>query len=141
VKIHDMKRSDRAKKAEQERFMTAPSFAGEDYAHGLHLQLHEPELAKIGIAGMPKPGDIYRVEGEMKVTSAEGRDSENAPSTRRIEFVLHKLGAEPKADRSGPRQSSVREDLEDARHQARGSTMTSGRGAPIGARLNSNGRA
>jgi hypothetical protein len=80
---------------------------------------------------MPKPGDVWRIEGEAKVTSAEGRDSENAGSTRCVEFVLHRLGAEPKAD-PGRRSTSVREDLEDARHQARGTTAPEGR---IGARL------
>jgi len=139
VKIHDMKRSDRAKKAERERYALGPSMGAEDYPHGMHLRLHEPELQTLGIAGMPKVGDTFRVEGEMKVISAEGRDSENAGSTRCVEFVLHKLGAEPKADRPGPRQTSVREDLEDARHQARGTTLT-GRGAPIGARLNTSAR-
>jgi hypothetical protein len=140
LKTVDMRRSDRQKKAETAGYAVGPAMEGADYAHGLHLRLHEPELAKIGITGMPKPGDVYRVEGEMKVTSAEGRDSENAGSTRCIEFVLHRLGAEPKASRPGPRETSVREDLEDVRHQARGSTVTSGSGAPIGARFNTSAR-
>lgn len=133
MKIHDMRRSDRAKKAELEGYRTGPTVEGRDYAHGLHIRLDEPELSRIGIAGMPKPGDVFRIEGEAKVTGAEGRDSENAPSTRCVEFVLHRLGAEPKPD-PGRRSTSVREDLEDARHQARGTTAAQGR---IGARLKS----
>jgi hypothetical protein len=136
VKTVDMRRSDRDKKAELERYTVGPSMEGHDYAHGLHLRLHEPELARIGITGMPKPGDTYRVEGEMKVTSAEGRDSENAGSTRCVEFVLHRLGAEPKAAAGKDKDTSIRDALEDARHQARGSTASQGR---IGARLD-NGR-
>lgn len=130
MKTQDMRRSDRDKKAAAARYSLGPAAGGNDYAHGLHLRLDEPELTRIGITGMPKPGDTYRVEGEIKVTSAEGRDSENAPSTRCIEFVLHRLGAEPKD--TGRKTTTVREDLEDARHQARGTTARQDR---IGARL------
>jgi hypothetical protein len=130
MKTHDMRRSDREKKAERERYMVGPINEGADYAHGLHVRLSEPELARIGIDGMPKVGDTYRVEGEMKVVSAEGRDSENAPSTREVTCVLQRLGAEPKGN--GREQSDVREDLEKARHQASGTTAGQGR---IGARL------
>jgi hypothetical protein len=142
VKIHDMRRSEREKKAVADRMIGPIRPQGNDFAHGLHIRLGEDELNRIGIGGMPRFGDVFRVEGEMKVTNATARDSENAGSTRDVEFVLHRLGAEPTA---GPaeagRDPGIREELEKARHQAGGSTMPPGRGAPLGARFNTQRRA
>jgi hypothetical protein len=142
VKIHDMRRSEREKKAVADRLIGPMRPQGNDFAHGLHIRLGEDELNKIGISGMPRFGDQFRVEGEMKVTDATARDSERPGSTRDVEFVLHRLGAEPKASPADrDRDPTIREELEKARHQAGGSTMPPGRGAPLGARFNSQRRA
>ena len=131
-----MRLSERDKKAERDRYAVGPSPAAADYPRGMHLSLGEPELKKLGIDGMPKVGDVYSVEGEMKVTAVEGRDSENAQSTRRADVVLRRFGAEPKERAEGGRDTSIREDLEAARHQAGGDTARAGR---LGARF-ANGR-
>jgi hypothetical protein len=61
MKINDMKRSEREKKDEQASWARPIGPTAEDYPHALHMRLAEPELKKLGIAGMPKVGDVYRV--------------------------------------------------------------------------------
>ena len=144
MKTHVMKRSDAEKKAAAEDYAMPQPVAGGDYPYGLRLSLDDASLKKLGIDGLPKPGDKFRVEGEAHVLSSEQRDTDQN-SDRRVELVLHELGAEPKfapgreqgAAAPGPRPKSVREELEDARHQARGVTApgTGPNGGRIGARL------
>jgi hypothetical protein len=125
-----MKRSDSEKKAARENYAIPSSYyEGEDYPHGLNIHLDDGGLKKLGINEMPKPGDKFHIEGEAHVMSSEQRDTDQS-SDRHVHMVLHELGAEKKAD-PAKRETSIREDLEDARHQARGTTATQGR---IGAR-------
>jgi hypothetical protein len=133
MKTHVMKRSDREKKAAEEEYAVPWHGGHEDYPHGLRICLDDASLKKLGIDEMPKPGDQYRIEGEAHVLGSEQRDTDQS-SMRRVELVLHELGAEPKPGNSEARGKSVREDLEDARHQARGTTAREGR---IGARTGS----
>lgn len=136
MKTHVMKRSDAEKKAAAEDYAMPAPVAGGDYPYGLRLSLDDASLKKLGIDGLPKPGDKFRIEGEAHVLASEQRDTDQN-SDRRVELVLHELGAEPKASAPGPRPKSVREELEDARHQARGTTApgTGPNGGRIGARL------
>lgn len=127
-----MRRSDREKKAQAEDYAAPVMASGGDYPYGLRLCLDDESLKKLGIDGMPKPGDKFRIEGEAHVTGSEQRDTDQN-SDRRVELVLHELGFEPKPGNSAAKpEKSIRQDLEDARHQARGSTARQGR---IGARL------
>lgn len=127
MKIHDMRRSDREKKAENDRYSEPLMSGGEDYPYGLRLSLTDGELNKLGIDGTPKPGDKFRIEGEMHVTGSEQRDTDKK-SDRQVHLLLVKLGAEPVAE-AGERDRSIRDDLEDSMHRARGTTTPS-----IGAR-------
>lgn len=123
-----MKRSDREKKA---------AGSDEDYPFGLQISLDGDSLKKLGINDMPKPGDKFHIQGEAHVTSSAQRDTDQN-SDRRVGLVLHELGAEAKRDNSAAKpEKSIREDLEDARHQARGTTTTSA--GRIGARGTGNG--
>jgi hypothetical protein len=125
-----MKRSDREKKDAEENYGGMPYRpTAADYHHGLVINLDDACLKRLGIDEMPKPGDKFRVEGEAHVMESAQRDTDQS-SDRRVELVLHELGAEKKAD-PAKRETTVREDLEDARHQARGTTAAVGR---IGAR-------
>jgi hypothetical protein len=132
VKTVVMKRSDADKKKVEESYATPFHPGGDDYPYGLHITLDNDSLSKLGIDGIPKPGDKFKIAGEAHVLSSEQRDTDQK-SDRRVELVLHELGAEPKPGNSSDRQKSVREDLEDARHQARGTTAP-GPGR-IGARI------
>lgn len=129
MKTQIMKRSDREKKA---------AGSDEDYPVGLQISLDGDSLKKLGINDMPKPGDKFHIQGEAHVTSSAQRDTDQN-SDRRVGLVLHELGAEAKPDNGAATkpEKSIREDLEDARHQARGTTTASpGR---IGARSMGNG--
>lgn len=132
MKTHVMKRSPAEKDAAVEGNYALPAPSAPDYPYGLRLTLDDECLKKLGINRLPKPGDKFRVEGEAHVTSAEQRDTDQN-SDRRVELVLHELGFEPKRGNSTEKpERSIREDLEDARHQAPGSTARRGR---IGARV------
>jgi hypothetical protein len=134
VKTVVMKRSDSEKKAAEENYAIPWQHpGGDDYPHGLRVSLDDGSLSRLGINQMPKPGDKYRIEGEAHVLGSEQRDTDQN-SDRRVDLVLHELGVQPKPGNSATRQTSVREDLEDALHQARGTTAP-GPGR-IGARLN-----
>src|SRR6516164_4308657 len=124
-----MKRSDSEKKAAAENYAIPYHAMVEDYPHGLTIHLDDGSLKKLGINQMPKPGDKFHIEGEAYVMSSEQRDTDQS-SNRHVHMVLHELGAEKKAD-PAKGETSIREDLEDARHQARGTTASEGR---IGAR-------
>jgi hypothetical protein len=126
-----MKRSDREKKDAGESYGVPYRPMAADYPHGLVINLDDGSLKRLGIDEMPKPGDKFRIEGEAHVMESAQRDTDQS-SDRRVELVLHELGAEKKAD-PAKRTTTVREDLEDARHQARGTTAAVGR---IGARVN-----
>jgi hypothetical protein len=128
-----MKRSDREKKNAAENYGRHYQPEAEDYHHGLVINLDDDCLRKLGINQMPKPGDHFRIEGEAHVTSAEQRDTDQN-SDRRVGLVLHKLGAEKTDAEEQPKEKSIREELEDAHHRARGSTAPS-----IGAARRSNG--
>lgn len=117
MKTHVMKRSDREKKAAAEDYVVPYHPGAEDYPHGLRLCLDDAVLKKLGIDEMPKPGDKFRIEGEAHVISSEQRDtSEN--SDRRVELVLHELGAQPKEP--PPREKSIRDEIEGARRGTAG---------------------
>jgi hypothetical protein len=118
-----MKRSDREKKAREENFTAAYTPAASDYHHGLVISLDDDCLKKLGIDEMPKPGDKFRIAGEGHVMSSEQRDTDKN-SDRRIELVLHELGAEKK-DGPGRPDKSIREEIEDATHRARGTETPS----------------
>lgn len=136
-----MKRSDADKKAQAERMMEPMSPGGPDYPYGVRLRLEAPELKKLGIDRMPVQGDKYRVGGEFHVTGTAQEDTDQN-SDRRVEGVMHSLGFEPMDGNStiAP-EKSIREELEDARHQARGTTAPTGRiGARINGGNNGNGR-
>jgi hypothetical protein len=126
-----MKRSDREKKTAMENYPAGVSGwrpEPEDYPDGMRISLDDGTMKKLGIEGMPKPGDKFNVVGEAHVTSAEQRDiGQNLD--RRVGLVLHKFGAEPKGteDEEEEPPRTVRQDLEDARHQARGTTAPVGR--------------
>jgi hypothetical protein len=132
MKTQVMKRSDTEKKAVAENYGQPVSFGAGDYPHGLCISLGDSELRKLGIDRMPKPGDKFKIEGEAHVLGSEQRDTDKN-SDRRVDLVLHELGAEPIAT-PGKRQTTVREDLEDARHQARGTSTPSIGARAIGAR-------
>jgi hypothetical protein len=134
-----MKRSDREKKDRETSYGIPAAFADDDYFHGLHITLDDDCLKKLGINGMPKPGDHFRIEGEAHVTESAQRDTDK-DSDRRVELVLHKLGAEKTdEDEDAKPEKSIRDELEDAHHRARGTTAPSP-GRLGGARQASNGR-
>jgi hypothetical protein len=128
-----MKRSDREKKNVEESYGIPFRPSADDYPHGLVINLDDDCLRKLGINEMPKPGDHFRIEGEAHVLSSEQRDTDQN-SDRRVELVLHELGAEKTGEEAKP-EKTIRDELEDARHQARGSTTPS-----IGARTAANRR-
>lgn len=131
MKTHVMKRTDREKKAAEEDYAIPFHPGDDDYPRGLCISLDDSSLKKLGIDEMPKPGDKFKIEGEAHVLSSEQRDTDQN-SNRRVELILHELGAEAKPGNSAEKpEKSIREDLEDARHQARGTTAGTGR---IGAR-------
>jgi hypothetical protein len=117
-----MRRSDREKKDVTENYAMPFRPEADDYPHGLRVTLDDGSLKKLGITEMPKPGDKFRIEGEAHVLESSQRDTEDQ-NDRRVELILHELGAEPKG--AAEKDKTVREDLEDARHQARGTTTPS----------------
>ena len=129
-----MKRSDSEKQAAEANY-TMPRYqpGAEDYPHGLRVSLDNGSLSKLGIDQMPKPGDKYQIEGEAHVLGSKQEDTDQN-SDRRVDLVLHQLGVQPKPGNSATKEKSVREELEDAVHRARGTTAP-GPGR-IGARLN-----
>lgn len=132
MKTHVMKRSPSEKKAAIEGSYAAPAPSAPDYPYGLRLMLDDESMKKLGIDRMPKPGDKFRLEGEAHVIDAQQHDTDQN-SDRRVELVLHELGFEPKRGNSSEKpERSIRQDLEEARHQAPGSTARQGR---IGARV------
>ena len=77
---------------------------------------------KLGITEMER--DKYQIEGEAHVLELAHRDTDQE-SDRRVKLATpDELGAEPKggSDENG---KTLREELEDARHQARGTTTPS----------------
>jgi hypothetical protein len=132
-----MKRSDREKKERQANYaISVGGFGGDDdYYHGLIITLDDDCLKKLGINEMPKPGDHFEIAGEAHVRESAQRDTDK-DSDRRVEMVLHKLGAEKTAGEEPAKpEKSIRAELEDAHHRARGTTTPS-----IGARQAANGR-
>jgi len=131
MKTVSMMRTDREKKVAADRFSEPMSMGSEDYPYGLHLNLDDGTMKKLGITDMPKLRDKYRIEGLAHVVGANDMASTDG-SNRELRLVLHELGMEPAGAMDEPeREKSIREELEDARHQAAGSTATKGR---IGAR-------
>jgi hypothetical protein len=128
-----MKRSDREKKDRQGSFGSISFGGDDDYHHGLIINLDDACLKKLGINEMPKPGDHFEIAGEAHVRESAQRDTDK-DSDRRVEMVLHKLGAEKTAGDSPEPEKSIRDELEDAHHRARGTTSPS-----IGARQASKG--
>jgi hypothetical protein len=124
-----MRRSDREKKDATENYAVPFQPQAEDYHHGLMINLDDDCLRKLGIDEMPKPGDHFRIEGEAHVMESAQRDTDKS-SDRRVEMVLHKLGAEKQGGGDKP-EKSIRDELEDAHHRARGTSSPS-----IGARAN-----
>jgi hypothetical protein len=133
VKTHVMKRTDREKKAAEEDYVVPWNPGAADYPRGLCITLDDSSLKKLGIDQMPKPGDKFKIEGEAHVLESAQRDTDQN-SDRRVELVLHELGAEAKPGNSADKpEKSIREDIEDARHQARGTNAAGG--GRIGARF------
>jgi hypothetical protein len=130
-----MKRSDREKRDAEESYGIPYRPLASDYPHGLIINLDDDCLRKLGINEMPKPGDHFRIEGEAHVTESAQRDTDQS-SDRRVELVLHKLGAEKTGGEDAKPEKSIRDELEDAHHRARGTTAPS-----IGARQKFNGAA
>ena len=130
MKTHVMKRSDREKKAAAEDYVVPYHPGAEDYPYGLRLSLDDACLKKLGIDEMPKPGDKFRVEGEAHVISSEQRNTADN-SDRRVELVLHELGAEPKSERAP--EKSIRDEIEGARRNRTGEN--GGDTGRIGARV------
>jgi hypothetical protein len=127
MKLHDMQRSDREKKAiAEDRTTILPMHAiAGDYPEGLRICLDDDTLKKLGVD--PQHGEHYAFHGEAHVTGRQQEDTDKG-SDRRVNMTFHKLGAE-KVRGAPEREKSVREDLEDARHRARGTLSPS-----IGAR-------
>ena len=118
-----MRRSDREKKDAVEGYGIPFRPEADDYPYGLRITLENGSLKKLGIKDMPKPGDKFRIEGEAHVLESSQRDTED-DSDRRVELILHELGAEPTREPE-EKEKSIRAELEDARHQARGTTAPS----------------
>jgi hypothetical protein len=94
MKIVVMRRSDREKKDAVEGYGIPFRPEADDYPYGLRITLDNGSLKKLGIKEMPKPGDKFRIEGEAHVLESSQRDTED-DSDRRVELILHELGAEP----------------------------------------------
>ena len=94
MKIVVMRRSDREKKDAVEGYGIPFRPEADDYPYGLRITLDNGSLKKLGIKDMPKPGDKFRIEGEAHVLESSQRDTED-DSDRRVELILHELGAEP----------------------------------------------
>jgi hypothetical protein len=121
-----MRRTDREKKDMVDGFAAPFRPGGEDYPYGLRITLDDGSLKKLGIKDMPKPGDRFRLEAVAHVLESAQRTTED-DSDRRVELVLHELGAEPAGGSADEKDKdkTLREELEDARHQARGTTTHS----------------
>jgi hypothetical protein len=121
-----MRRSDREKKDAAEHFGVPVTPEPEDYPYGLRITLDDGSLKKLGIKQIPKPGDKFRLEAVAHVLESAQRTTEK-DSDRRVELILHELGAEPAGGLGDDEEKgkTLREELEDARHQARGTTAPS----------------
>ena len=87
MKIVDMKRSDKDKKAAKKRMEVMPS-DGPDYPWGLSLNLGKDELEKLGIKDLPKVGDEFHVYAVSKVTRVHQSASEGGDDSRGIELQI-----------------------------------------------------
>jgi len=112
IKLHDMKRSAKEKKA-REREMAPTSSSDEDYHYGLRIHMDHDSLDKAGIADNPKPGDLYRVHGIAKVVRSDESADENG-KRRNAEFHFHQIGFAPHGgddETEGGGKKSLREQL------------------------------
>ena len=122
MKTVSLQRGDKDKQDARAQIMGAVVVGGRGGDYPVHLRVDEPELKKLGIVGTPQQDDVYRIEGEMKVGGVNTHNDD-----RCVDFVLTNFGVEPKTAKP---DKSLRETIEDAHHQARGTLAPS-----IGARF------
>jgi hypothetical protein len=113
MKLNDMKRTKAEQKARASRVDGPLMGSDEDYHHGLRMSLDHDSMNKIGMKETPAPGDEYRIEAHGRVVSASdsAREGQKSPD-RRVEILIHRLGAEPKAKSDDGK--SVKDDVQDA---------------------------
>jgi hypothetical protein len=128
-----LQRSDRDIGDAQNRFMPSPDDDYLRYPGWARLRLDSDDLKRLGINDLPKAGARYQLAGEFHVKRSEDATDK---ADRNVSGVIHRFGFEPIAGADEPREKSIREELESARHQASGTTASSGR---IGARFLNNG--
>jgi len=107
-----MRRSGRDRDAALDRMFAPPQAA--DYPPGLHVELDNGSLKKLGVGELPAPGDRYRVGGELHVTGVR-QDGDH----RQVDGVLHQLGLEPMTGANGNGGGSLRDDINAAVRQQR----------------------
>jgi hypothetical protein len=98
VKMTDMRRTKSEQAALKKRY-EAPLIGGDDeYHHGLRVSLDHDSMNKVGMRETPKPGDEFHIQAHGRVVSASdaSREGQKSPD-RRVEIVLHRMGAEPKS--------------------------------------------
>jgi hypothetical protein len=124
LKLSDMKRTAADKKAEQARYKDGPSMpGGDDYGHGMHLELDHHGMQKVGMDDMPSSGDEYHGEFHGRVVDTHEDSEDGQEPRRRVRVLVHHLGMEPKGGKDGdgdtdrPR-SGLRSTIEKAAEKA-----------------------
>lgn len=98
---HDMvnlKRTSEDKKAEEEKFMGGPG--DEEYSYGLRIDLHQPELEKLGVSTLAV-GDERLMTAVVRVSSF--RENSNEQGTdRSAELLITSMSLSPKLTEDDP---------------------------------------
>jgi hypothetical protein len=118
MKLADMKRTKAEKTAREKSWKDGPVMGDDaDYHHGLRVSLDHESMNKVGMSETPKPGTEYRIEAHGRVVSASdsSREGQKSPD-RRVEILIHRMGAEPKA--ASDNGKSVKDDVRDAADRA-----------------------
>jgi hypothetical protein len=97
MKLQDMRVSDAEKKAEAKICEPCCGDGGPDYPWGLALDLGKNELAKLGMAELPKIGDIIHLEAIAKVTSLYESASEGGEDSKNCTLQVMLLGCAPES--------------------------------------------
>ena len=114
MKIIDMARTAKEKKAAEERYKVSPS-TGEDYPYGLTLNLGKDELEKLGIDDLPAVGDEKYFYVACKVTRVHALASENYESIG-VEMQITKMALEepPKEEEKESKREDGNQDFKAA---------------------------